>query len=997
MVALAVVQCVAVTGLTQLSASAVAAPTLPGGAFDKLAPARVLDTRSGVGAPTAAVAAHGSVTVALAGRNGVPSSGSPSVLLTLMASSPTAAGDVIAYRGGSTRPTTSSVTFAAGQTVSNSVVVQVGTGGVTFYNSSAGTVQLTADLAGYYASGAPTQAGMYGAVSPIRLLDTAHGVGAATGPLPAHGSVDVQLTGRGGVPASGAAVVLAELGVASPSAPGTLVAYPSGTARPDTTTVAFSAGRRAANLAAVRVSSAGRITVYNNSSAPVQLLGDVSGYFLTGTPSVTGSFYKVASGRLLDTRSGIGAPGTAVAAGASISVQATGRISIPSTGVTAVLVNVNAIIPTASGFLTVYPSGTTRPATEHVTFTSTHSSVGLVLVRVGSNGKISFYNGSAGTVQIAADIVGYVVHDFTWAAPTTAIAPVGQLTSVSCPSGTFCLAVDGFGNAVRYNGSTWGAPVSVGVGTQLASVSCASTTSCWAVSAQGTAAKFNGVTWSALSSIDSGRSLVSVSCPSSSFCAAVDSTGGAVRYNGTTWSARTTIDSGGELVQVSCSSGTFCAAVDRAGRAVRFTGAGWTAPASIDAGNGGFVSVSCPSSSFCVAFDLFGNVLTFTGTNWSAPDAQFFAGHVSCLSVSFCVAVDGSEAEVFNGSTWTLTHELTDDPARVLSAVSCVSSTDCVGIDSDSAYRYNGSLDWTSTPVEHIHSSLDSVSCSSASFCAATDDKSVSTFNGSSWSTPHLLGSDGPSDGGFPVTYRSTSLSCPSSSFCANTDTVDTFIVDGSTPSATLYNGSTWTNSPGFDKGKTMRPTSVSCVSASFCIAVGAQNAESLPTLNDYALRYNGSSWTATTLATSTHAPTSVSCPSTSLCVAVGDGGWYRFNGTTWSAFTTLDSGHRLVSVSCPSTTFCVAVDADGRALTYTGAVWSSPAPVDSSLAAVSCGSVGFCVAVDSAGNAVRYDGSLWSAPVNLIPGGTLTAVSCPTNSFCVAADNGGRVVVGTR
>src|SRR5258707_9130843 len=49
-----------------------------------------------------------------------------------------------------TRPVTSNLSFTAGETIPNLVVVPVGADGkVDFYNS-AGTVQLIADLSGYY-------------------------------------------------------------------------------------------------------------------------------------------------------------------------------------------------------------------------------------------------------------------------------------------------------------------------------------------------------------------------------------------------------------------------------------------------------------------------------------------------------------------------------------------------------------------------------------------------------------------------------------------------------------------------------------------------------------------------------------------------------------------------------------------------------------------------------------------------------------------------------
>jgi hypothetical protein len=64
----------------------------------------------------------------------------------------------------------------------------------------------------------------------------------------------------------------------------------------------------------------------------------------------------------------------------------------------------------------------------------------------------------------------------------------------------------------------------------------------------------------------------------------------------------------------------------------------------------------------------------------------------------------------------------------------------------------------------------------------------------------------------------------------------------------------------------------------------------------------------------------SVSCRSASFCVAVGLSDWLIYKGGhKWSSPVSIDPGRVLDSVSCPSTSFCVAVDTSGRAVTYRG------------------------------------------------------------------------------
>jgi PKD repeat protein len=121
------------------------------GSFASLPPARILDTRSGNGAPAAPVAAGGTVALQVTGRGGVPASGVSAVVLNVTVTQPKAVGFITAYPHGTAKPTASNLNFVAGQTVPNLVVALVGAdGGVALYNGSSGTVQLIADVAGYY-------------------------------------------------------------------------------------------------------------------------------------------------------------------------------------------------------------------------------------------------------------------------------------------------------------------------------------------------------------------------------------------------------------------------------------------------------------------------------------------------------------------------------------------------------------------------------------------------------------------------------------------------------------------------------------------------------------------------------------------------------------------------------------------------------------------------------------------------------------------------------
>src|ERR1019366_6730912 len=139
-------------------------------------------------------------------------------------------------------------------------------------------------------------------------------------------------------------------------------------------------------------------------------------------------FTPVSPVRLMDTRNGTGGVTGPVGAGATVSLQVAGKGGVPASGVTAVVVNVTATSPTAASYVSVYPDGTTRPAASNLDFTAAQTIANLVVVPVGADGKIDFYN-AAGTVQLIADLSGYYT------------APPGAPTNVSGAAGNGSVVV----------------------------------------------------------------------------------------------------------------------------------------------------------------------------------------------------------------------------------------------------------------------------------------------------------------------------------------------------------------------------------------------------------------------------------------------------------------------------------------------------------------------------------------------------------------------------
>jgi len=76
------------------------------------------------------------------------------VVLNVTVTGPAAAGFVTAYASGAVRPLASNQNFVVGQTVPNVVVAPVGGDGrVALFNGAPGSVDLVADISGYFLAG----------------------------------------------------------------------------------------------------------------------------------------------------------------------------------------------------------------------------------------------------------------------------------------------------------------------------------------------------------------------------------------------------------------------------------------------------------------------------------------------------------------------------------------------------------------------------------------------------------------------------------------------------------------------------------------------------------------------------------------------------------------------------------------------------------------------------------------------------------------------------
>ena len=260
----------------------------------------------------------------------------------------------------------------------------------------------------FLAASAPLASGGFVPLSPTRILDTRYGNGAAIAAVGPGSTLTVQITGRGGIPATGVAAVVLNVAVTNTTVNGGyLIVYPTEDPRPLAANLNWSHGQTVANLLEVGLGYSGRLNIYN-ATGYADVIFDVAGYVpaITGAPASAGLYNPVVPSRILDTRTTNGGYPTPLGPGATLNLQVTGRGGVPATGVSAVALNVAVANPTSWSYLTVYPAGTALPVAANLNFTAGATVPNRVVVKVGSGGQVSIFNGF-GSTNVVVDVNGW--------------------------------------------------------------------------------------------------------------------------------------------------------------------------------------------------------------------------------------------------------------------------------------------------------------------------------------------------------------------------------------------------------------------------------------------------------------------------------------------------------------------------------------------------------------------------------------------------------------
>lgn len=237
-----------------------------------LTPTRFLDTRT----TGSAVPAEGVVEVQIAGVGDVPADAAAAIV-NVTAVTPGGPGYATVYPCTAERPNASTLNYFAGQVVPNGAIADLSDdGSICVFTKAASDILV--DVAGYL----PPDAEGLTAVSPERLYDsragstTIDGVNAGDpGRLAAEGIVEIQVAGRGSVPAD-ATAALFNVAVVLPDGPGYLTLFPCGE-RPTASNLNHSTGGALrANNALTALSDDGTVCVFAKSATDVVL--DLTGW-----------------------------------------------------------------------------------------------------------------------------------------------------------------------------------------------------------------------------------------------------------------------------------------------------------------------------------------------------------------------------------------------------------------------------------------------------------------------------------------------------------------------------------------------------------------------------------------------------------------------------------------------------------------------------------------------------------------------------------------------
>jgi len=337
------------------------------------------------------------------------------------------------YPFGTGMPKASNLNFAPGKVIANLVTVTLGQGGAVNIFNAAGTVNVLADVEGYFAPQPSTDVtGEFHPIAPVRVCDTRSTVSTTFcrhGVLGAGAAMIVKVTGvgSGAIPDNGsaAAVVVNITGVAG-TASTYITLSPTRSngqcAATGTSTINLAAGVVAANRVMVDLgpaSAGGALTslCVFNAAGSINVVIDANGWFGNSGAAAGAQYQGIQPTRICDTRlSATSCPQGSIPAPHSALVGVAGRDGIPAATAShppvAVIANLTAIAPTQATYLVMYAANLAKaPGSSDINLSTGEVLPNLVVVQLdpvagADQGDVDLFN-AAGSVNAVVDIEGW--------------------------------------------------------------------------------------------------------------------------------------------------------------------------------------------------------------------------------------------------------------------------------------------------------------------------------------------------------------------------------------------------------------------------------------------------------------------------------------------------------------------------------------------------------------------------------------------------------------
>jgi streptogramin lyase len=371
-----------------------------GSTFQGLTPTRLLDSRTTNGGWSGKLAAGAPRSLQVTGRAGIPTDAS-AVVLNVTATDASAMSFLAVYPMGAPRPMASSLNFLPGDTRPNLVTVPIGTSGRVMFDNAVGSVNVVADVMGYYDPDAT--GGLYTSVEPNRVLDSrvAGSHPGWAGPLVAGAPRSVATADVPGAPEDGVVAVVLNLTATQATHDTFITAYPEG-GLPSTSNVNVRAGETVANHVVVAVDPDDPDIRFATANGSVHVVVDIVGFFNTEAGD---RFHPIQPTRVLDSRTGTGDEG-AWGPGEERWVQVAGLDGIPedASGVTS---NLTVTDSSTQSFLAAYPDSEARPIASNVNFLAGQTIANAAYLGFPEWSQYVVVYNHLGTVEVIADITGW--------------------------------------------------------------------------------------------------------------------------------------------------------------------------------------------------------------------------------------------------------------------------------------------------------------------------------------------------------------------------------------------------------------------------------------------------------------------------------------------------------------------------------------------------------------------------------------------------------------